>query len=69
MKYNRTKITVVLIGLVVLYLLVKHFFLEEVLHLGGALLMGINIVYLIVALYIAQAVSQEGPKDEEEDKQ
>jgi high-affinity Fe2+/Pb2+ permease len=69
MKYNRTKITAVLLGLVVLYLLVKYFFLERVLHLGGTLLMVINIVFLVIALYIAQAVSKEGPKDGNEDKQ
>lgn len=68
MKYNRTKISLVLVALVAVFLLIKYFLLDQVLHLGEPLLTIISIVYFIIALYIAQAVSKEGPKEDSKEK-
>ena len=65
MKYNRTKMSVTLIILVVLYMLIRHYLLTGLLHLSGVPLMVINVLFIIAALYVAQAVAKEGPKEEE----
>ncbi len=65
MKYNRTKMSVTLIILVVLYMVIRHYLLTGLLHLSGVPLMVINVLFIIAALYVAQAVAKEGPKEEE----
>ena len=65
MKYNRTKMSVTLIVLVVLYMVIRHYLLTGLLHLSGVPLMVINVLFIIAALYVAQAVSKEGPKEED----
>ncbi len=65
MKYNRTKMSVTLIILVVLYMVIRHYLLTGLLHLSGVPLMVINVLFIIAALYVAQAVAKDGPKEEE----
>ena len=59
--------TVTLIVLVVIYLAVEHILLTGMLHLSGVPLMAINILFIIFALYVAQAVAKEGPKEDEDE--
>ena len=65
MKYNRTKMSVTLIILVVLYMVIRHYLLTGLLHLSGVPLMVINVLFIMAALYVAQAVAKEGLKEEE----